>query len=559
MMAGKCIMAALLIASVVLIPACGGGGTSTTRQPAGNPPPAIPLTIEPATLPPANLGVAYSFTAFSVQGGGTPPFTFSITGSLPPGLTFTSLVNPNTASIEGTATATGTFNFAVNVTDSNNRRGSRAYSLVVGSTFRILTSVMPTAVMNRSYDQAIQTVNGSAPFTWSIVSGQLPTGFTLDPVSGHVQGTPTFAGGTIFEVQATDSSNPPLTARATITLNFVLPLTFVNTQLAASRGVSGTITFATFGGVDPVSKSLVSGSVPGMSMVDGELTGAPTQNGNFVVTIQAQDSYIQGPDIITHDFTIAVSEPRPVILTTSLPAATVGRPYDFTLAVRGGLAPLTWSNNSQMPDGLTLDPTTGRISGTPTMPGSWGMDFVVRDSTVPVQIGIASLTLDIRANPLGRNDSIATATPIQGSFVEIYASLSPYANASGNTAPDSDYYVATANGSALVTIDVNANSSPSGLSPIDPVLEIVNASGQRLTTCRNNGNDDGVTGASDPTPTAFDDTCLNDDKVLGADTDSRLELLLPAGSPQTFYIHVLDFRGDARPDITYRLAVNGIN
>jgi hypothetical protein len=86
----------------------------------------------------------------------------------------------------------------------------------------------------------------------------------------------------------------------------------------------------------------------------------------------------------------------------------------------------------------------------------------------------------------------------------------------------------------------------------------VDANDVRQTTCRNEGTDDGVTGAPDTTPTLFDDTCLNDDITLGVVQDSKLEFQVPAGTT-TFFVRVLDWRGDARPDLLYDIIISGAN
>ena len=78
-----------------------------------------------------------------------------------------------------------------------------------------------------------------------------------------------------------------------------------------------------------------------------------------------------------------------------------------------------------------------------------------------------------------------------------------------------------------------------------PVIEILDGSGQRLSTC--NG-----------TASGYKSSCLNDD-IDATTTDSALDLQVPgaAGTQVTFYVHVFDERGDARPDMLYQLQISG--
>lgn len=65
----------------------------------------------------------------------------------------------------------------------------------------------------------------------------------------------------------------------------------------------------------------------------------------------------------------------PAIVTSSLPAATVGQPYIATLAASGGAIPYRWTVSSgALPAGLTLDVLTGTIAGTPTATGAFNFD-----------------------------------------------------------------------------------------------------------------------------------------------------------------------------------------
>ncbi|MCH3968830.1 MAG: lectin like domain-containing protein [Atopobiaceae bacterium] len=66
-----------------------------------------------------------------------------------------------------------------------------------------------------------------------------------------------------------------------------------------------------------------------------------------------------------------LADEKPSITTESLAGATQGTAYDVTL-VATGTAPITWSVSAgALPDGLTLDGTTGRITGTPTKAGTF--------------------------------------------------------------------------------------------------------------------------------------------------------------------------------------------
>jgi hypothetical protein len=97
-------------------------------------------------------------------------------------------------------------------------------------------------------------------------------------------------------------------------------------------------------------------------------------------------------------------------------------------------------------------------------------------------------------------------------------------------------------------------------SPIDPVIEIVNNGGVRHTTCKDPGDDSPPPGLGitpDATPNEFDDPCINDDINLGVDRNSQLQFQNTTGGTITVFIRVLDWRGDARPDLLYQITING--
>jgi hypothetical protein len=147
------------------------------------------------------------------------------------------------------------------------------------------------------------------------------------------------------------------------------------------------------------------------------------------------------------------------------------------------------------------------------------------------------LSLTISPPSLGRNDSIATATVLPGNG-NYQASISPSGHPNSVFDPDEDYYEISTTATSTITIDINAAVDGS---PLDSVIEVVNAAGNVLNLCG----------------TSFNAPCVHDDEVLGVDLDSFLQLRVTGAT--TFYIHVVDWASDARPDKLYDLVISGVN
>src|SRR5262249_56892317 len=96
------------------------------------------VTVNPATLPAGTTGAAYNQTFTAT--GGTAPFTFALTGTLPTGLSF----NAATATLSGTPTQSGNFTITVTATDANSCTGSRGYTLVINCPTITLNPAAPT-------------------------------------------------------------------------------------------------------------------------------------------------------------------------------------------------------------------------------------------------------------------------------------------------------------------------------------------------------------------------------------------------------------------------------
>lgn len=163
------------------------------------------ITVNPATLPNGAVGVPYNQI---VSGsGGTAPYTFSVSSNaLPPGL----ILNPTTGAITGSPTTPGTFTFTITATDANGCSGSRLYTITIASSascavITLSPSTLPPGVLGAPYSQSVTASGGTAPYLYTIVSGALPTGLSLNPANGLISGTPQQTGLFNFTIRATDA------------------------------------------------------------------------------------------------------------------------------------------------------------------------------------------------------------------------------------------------------------------------------------------------------------------------------------------------------------------
>ena len=232
----------LLALGLIACLICAGCGSSS------KPVPKQQLRIMISNLPTGTMGTAYSAPAQA--SGGTAPYMWSIaSGTLPSGLSLSAA----TGMITGMPTAVGTSTFALQVTDSASTPGSATASLSItiqAAVLAVNTTSLPAGTAGVAYSTTLTATGGVTPYSWSVLTGNLPLGLSLS-TAGVISGAPTTTGTSTFTVRVGDAESAPLTATAqlSITVNTVNIAT--QSLPAGTVNVSYSTTLAAVGGVTP--------------------------------------------------------------------------------------------------------------------------------------------------------------------------------------------------------------------------------------------------------------------------------------------------------------------
>ena len=271
------------------------------------------MAITVTSLPSGVLGVPYS-QVLAASGGMTPYIWMVSSGNLPFGLTLAS-----NGTIRGTPTASAqSSSFTVKVTDSRSPAQSASQPLSItitsgSSTVSITTTSLPSGVAGTSYSSALSASGGKPPYSWVVVSGNLPNGLTLAS-NGTISGTPTQSGTFPITVQVKDSSSPAQTASQGFSIVIAAagtPVSITTSSLPnGTQNVGYSTTLAATGGKTPYTWTITSGSFPA-----GLTLAASSGTIGVTPTASAQSS----------SFTVKVTD-------SSSPAQSASKPLSITIA-----------------------------------------------------------------------------------------------------------------------------------------------------------------------------------------------------------------------------------
>ncbi len=253
----------------------------------------------------------------------------------------------------------------------------------------VTTTELPDGVFGQPYSAKLEATSvGTQDLSWYIAdTSNLPSGLSIS-TDGTVSGTPTQAGTFTFSVAAGDEYGVGAASDVTITIageapqiiNNSLPSTKANQNYLAKLEVSGT----------PDPTVTVKGLPDGIEFNADTLTisGAATESGTYKVSIKAENGLEPAAE---KELDLVVAE-APNITTTELASALVGEEYSATIEVTGAPDPTVYSQNVNLPKGLTYK--NGVISGTPEESGEYSITVVAVNSvgsSTPVELSLTVL------------------------------------------------------------------------------------------------------------------------------------------------------------------------
>ena len=412
------------------------------------------VDVSVSATPPATLtSIVVTPTSQTIMSGATQQFT--ATGTYSDAST-QNVTSQATWTSSSTSVATITSAALATAVNAGSSTITATLSGVAGTTtlavqapLAITTTSLSNGVVNTSYSNTLTASGGTLPYTWAVAGGALPTGLTLNSATGAISGMPTATGSFSFTVQATDSGTPKQTVTKVLSITITVPPpTLTSIALTPSSPTitsSATQQFTATGTYSDASTQNITSQVTWTSSITSVATITSTGMATGVsVGSSTITAVLSG---ITGSTTLTVQAAPLTITTATLPGATLNSAYSAPLAASGGTVPYTWTIASgALPAGLTLNSTTGSITGTPTASGTFNFTVQAADSTNPKQNATKALSISVAA----QNKPILVISSVSNPFSRYYPEI---LRAEGfNAFVESD--IATVSPTGLATYDV---------------------------------------------------------------------------------------------------------
>ena len=399
--------------------------TVTGTNSAGSTTAALTLTVTSALQPPAGLTYLVNPAVYAV-GTAITPNTASSTGgaiasyavspTLPAGLSLdtasgTLAGTPTVAAAQAVYTVTGT-----NAAGSNTAALTLTVNVVSGppAGLRYGTNPASYAVGAAITPNAPSSTGGT--ITAYAVTPTLPSGLSLHPTTGVVSGTPTAtAAQAVYTVTGTNSLG-------STTANLTLTVTVAPTPPTSLTYSANPVTYPTNAAITPNRPSNTGGSIDAYSVVPTLPDGLLLDTATGIIAGTPSTAVAQAPYVVTGTNAAGSTTVAVVITVTSAPVPPIDLAYsdpaptysagtaifpNFPSSAGGAIA--AYSVAPALPGGLTLDPSTGVITGTPTAASA------LASYTVTGTNGAGSTTAGIAITVVG--PPVITAHPVAAAVV----------------------------------------------------------------------------------------------------------------------------------------------
>ena len=492
----------------------GGTATATVAITVNAAAVAVPIISISATTVTATVGTAIAdITIDSTTGGGGAVASYGIDPNLPAGLLF----DANTGTISGTPTAVAeAISYIITATNSGGTdtatvaitvNAAAVAAPIISISATTVTVTVGSAIADITIDST--TGGGGAVASYGIAP-DIGNGLLFDANTGTISGTPTATAEAITYTITATNSGGTATATVAITVNaaaVAVPIISISaTTVTATVGsaIADITIDSTTGGGGAVASYSINPDIGNGLLFDantGTISGTPTAvSASTNYTITATNS--SGLDTVT--LTIVVNAAPVAVpsisISTATVTATVGNAIaDITITSSGG-AVASYGIAPTLPEGLTLDPTTGTISGTPTAvsastnytitaTNSSGLDtvtltIVVNAAAVAVpSISISSATVtatvgsaiaDITIISSGGTVSSYGIAPTLPDGLTLDTSNGTISGTPTAVSASTNYTITATNSSGLdtVTLTIVVNAAPGTTAAAKPVINV---------------------------------------------------------------------------------------
>jgi hypothetical protein len=278
------------------------------------------------------------------------------------------------------------------------------------------SSPLPDGTYGSPYSQTLGASGCVGPCTWSIASGALPAGLSLDPTSGTISGTATAAGPSAFTVEVADSAGNSATAALAITIT------------KAVLTVSANDAAKTYGQSDPAFSYTLSGFTNGDTAQSVNVSGSPAIGraaGENVGSYPIDVTSVSGMSAGNYSF---AASPKPGICAINpapltISAVTCTKTYDGTTTSKGtptvsglqGKDTVTGLTQAfASPNVMGSSASTLKVTGSTVNDGNGGANYTVTTGTATGTITPAPLT--ISAGNQTKNFGATLTSPTTSAF-----------------------------------------------------------------------------------------------------------------------------------------------